>query len=182
MHPFRRSTLAALLAFAGLAAGHAAGAPAPAKPATRPSAAQMMNVSPADCAGCHKDRKVLPPGHVAIKGKTYKDCQACHGAGEGQPASLRTRMPGGHLHALRGVRCGECHDDPKHPQAVPMWKCTSCHGPTKDLAASTAAVKPTNPHQSRHYGTDADCNKCHHQHFKSENDCGKCHPFQFQVP
>jgi hypothetical protein len=181
MNQFRRFTLGALTVLLGLAAGRAAGAQARTAPAVRLTPAQMLKVDPADCAGCHKDQKVLPAGHVAIKGKTYKDCQACHVSGDGQPGSLRTRIPGSHLHALNGIRCAECHDSLKQLRPVPTWKCTSCHGPTKDLAARTANVKPTNPHQSRHYGTDADCDKCHHQHVKSENDCGKCHPFNFQV-
>lgn len=182
MNQFGRFTITALVVLMGLATGRASGTPAQAKPAVRLTTAQMLKVSPTDCAGCHKDQKVLPAGHVAIKGKTYKDCQACHVDGDGQPGSLRTRIPGSHLHALSGIGCAQCHDNPMQPQAVGMWKCTSCHGPTKDLAAKTADVKPTNPHQSRHYGTDADCNKCHHQHMKSENDCGKCHKFNFQVP
>jgi hypothetical protein len=138
-------------------------------------------VQPADCAGCHQDQKVLPAGHVATRGMALKDCQACHGAGEGQPPALATRIPGSHLHALNGVRCGECHDDLKAPKAVPTWKCTSCHDP-KDVAAKSANVQPHNPHASRHYGNNADCNKCHHQHVQSENNCLQCHKFNFQVP
>jgi hypothetical protein len=99
---------------------------------------------------------------------------AAHAAG--------TPATGAERHAKNGVTCADCHGKTGKPQPVPMWKCVSCHGPTKDLAARTEQVQPTNPHQSRHFGTDADCNKCHHQHMKSENECGKCHKFNFQVP
>lgn len=50
------------------------------------------------------------------------------------------------------------------------------------LTASTAGVKPTNPHNSPHYGKHADCNLCHHQHEKSENYCTQCHKFDFKLP
>jgi hypothetical protein len=44
-------------------------------------------------------------------------------------------------------------------------------------------AKPRNPHENRHYGTEADCNLCHHQHKKSENFCLPCHQrFDFVVP
>ena len=88
----------------------------------------------------------------------------------------------GRLHAASGVKCAGCHGNAKKPQAVPMEQCLTCHGDTKALAAKTASVKPTNPHESRHYGTEADCNLCHHQHRKSENFCLDCHPrFDFKV-
>lgn len=177
MNPIQKFATAALVLFLGLTAGHAAGQPGP----RACTAAQMLKVKPADCAGCHKDAKVLPAGHVATKGMGLKDCQACHQAGQDKPGALETRVPGSHLHALNGVRCAQCHDDLKKPQSVPMWKCTSCHDP-KELAARSAAVQPRNPHNTRHYGDHPDCNKCHHQHRKSENDCAQCHPFSFQVP
>jgi len=88
----------------------------------------------------------------------------------------------GKLHAASGVKCADCHGSVKKPQAVPMEKCLSCHGDTRALAAKTANVKPVNPHESRHYGTEADCNLCHHQHKKSENFCLDCHNrFDFKV-
>ena len=149
MDHFRRFAIAALMLFMGMGAGHAAGTPG--KTVAGHSAAQMLKVQPADCAGCHKDKKVLPDGHVATKGMAYKDCQACHEA-SGQPGSLRTHIPLGHLHALNGIRCAQCHDNLKAPQPVPFWKCVACHGPTKDLAARTANVQPHNPHESRHHG------------------------------
>ncbi len=89
----------------------------------------------------------------------------------------------GKLHASMGITCAQCHENVKKPAAVPMLKCVSCHGPTEKLAAKTAHVKPRNPHENRHYGTEADCNLCHHQHKKSVNFCLPCHQrFNFVVP
>jgi RecJ-like exonuclease len=85
-------------------------------------------------------------------------------------------------HAGNGITCAQCHGQSGKKAVVPMEKCLSCHGDTKELAAKTAKVKPLNPHESRHYGTDADCNLCHHEHMKSENLCLPCHKFNFQVP
>ena len=85
-------------------------------------------------------------------------------------------------HAAKGVACKGCHETRK-PQPVAMTKCLTCHGDTKAIAQRTANVKPTNPHNSRHYGTEADCNSCHHQHKTSESLCADCHPsFKFKVP
>ncbi|BDU78300.1 cytochrome c3 family protein [Mesoterricola sediminis] len=124
----------------------------------------------------------LPAGHVSIQGKSFKDCKTCHTGAQGKPASLVGKLKGVQIHALAGVTCAQCHDGKGKPAPVPTWTCVGCHGPTKDLAARTAQVKPHNPHQSRHYGTDAACAKCHHMHRASENDCLQCHAFQFQVP
>jgi hypothetical protein len=89
----------------------------------------------------------------------------------------------GKRHAAAGIKCAGCHGNAKKPQAVQMEQCLTCHGDTAKLAAKTAGAKPLNPHESRHYGTDADCNICHHQHRKSENFCLDCHPrFGFTVP
>lgn len=89
----------------------------------------------------------------------------------------------GKLHASMGIKCAQCHGNVKKNEAVPMEKCVSCHGPTEKLAAKTANAKPRNPHENRHYGTEADCNLCHHQHKKSENFCLPCHQrFNFVVP
>jgi hypothetical protein len=88
----------------------------------------------------------------------------------------------GKLHAASGVKCADCHGNVKKPQPVAMEKCLTCHGDTTALAEKTANVKPRNPHESRHYGTEADCNLCHHQHRKSENFCLDCHNrFDFKV-
>jgi hypothetical protein len=85
-------------------------------------------------------------------------------------------------HGAKGLPCQTCHANPKKPQPVAMDKCVTCHEP-KALAQKTANVKPTNPHESRHFGTEADCNSCHHQHKPSESLCADCHPrFNFKVP
>ena len=89
----------------------------------------------------------------------------------------------GKLHTSMGVTCAQCHENATKPEPVTMEKCLSCHGDTQKLAKKTANVKPRNPHDSRHYGTEADCNLCHHQHRKSENFCLPCHQrFDFVVP
>ena len=86
------------------------------------------------------------------------------------------------FHASKGVTCADCHGENNQREAVPMIKCLECHD-TKDVAAATADLKPTNPHNNRHYGTETDCNYCHHQHKKSENFCLPCHVrFHFVVP
>jgi hypothetical protein len=85
-------------------------------------------------------------------------------------------------HADRGISCVQCHGKAAKKSVVPMQQCLSCHGDTKELAARTAKVKPTNPHENRHFGTEADCNRCHHEHAVSENLCLPCHRFPFQVP
>jgi hypothetical protein len=89
----------------------------------------------------------------------------------------------GKLHASVGIECVQCHVNADKPEPVTMEKCLSCHGETAKLAEKTAKVKPRNPHESRHYGTEADCNLCHHQHRKSVNFCLSCHQrFDFVVP
>lgn len=86
------------------------------------------------------------------------------------------------FHASQGVACVDCHGDDNQREAVAMMTCLECHN-TKDLAAATANVQPTNPHNNRHYGTETDCNYCHHQHRASENFCTPCHlRFDFKVP
>lgn len=86
------------------------------------------------------------------------------------------------FHASVDVKCADCHGDENQREAVPMIKCLECHD-TTELAEKTADVTPTNPHENRHYGTEADCNLCHQQHKKSENFCLPCHGrFDFIVP
>ena len=85
-------------------------------------------------------------------------------------------------HAARGVTCAQCHGKSGKPAAVPFRQCQGCHDPA-DLAARTAQAKPTNPHENRHYGTQTDCTRCHHEHQASENLCLPCHMrFIFKVP
>jgi hypothetical protein len=86
-------------------------------------------------------------------------------------------------HAGQGITCAQCHGKSAKKEVVPMQQCLGCHGDTKDLAVRTAKVKPTNPHENRHFGTEADCNRCHHEHATSENLCLPCHQrFGFKVP
>lgn len=86
------------------------------------------------------------------------------------------------FHAGKGVSCADCHGDDNQRAAVPMIKCLECHD-TKDVAKATADLKPTNPHDNRHFSTETDCNYCHHQHKPSENFCTPCHlRFEFVVP
>ena len=90
----------------------------------------------------------------------------------------------GKVHAAEGYRCAKCHGTAKKTDPVPQETCLSCHGDgdSKKLAASTAKVKPVNPHENRHYGTEADCGLCHKQHQASVNYCADCHPrFDFKV-
>jgi hypothetical protein len=155
---------------------------APKEKTAGPSVSMKSDVDAWDCAGCHKDKKVLPDNHVATKEMPYEGCLVCHIPGEGNAGSLRTKIPGSHFHTLRGIKCVQCHGKMKKPEPVEMSQCVSCHGETAKLAEKTANVKPQNPHQSPHYGTDADCNLCHHQHSKSENFCSQCHSFNFIVP
>ena len=86
--------------------------------------------------------------------------------------------PLGKIHNAEGVKCVKCHGTAKKTDPVPQETCLSCHGDgdSKKLAASTAKVKPVNPHENRHYGTEADCNLCHHVHVPSVNYCADCHP------
>ncbi|PKN71086.1 MAG: flavodoxin [Deltaproteobacteria bacterium HGW-Deltaproteobacteria-12] len=112
----------------------------------------------------------------------YEGCLVCHIPGEGNAGTLKAKIPGSHLHALKGVKCEQCHGKVKKPEPVEMSKCIACHGATAKLAEKTAKIKPHNPHTSPHYGTELDCNLCHHQHTKSENYCAQCHKFNYIVP
>jgi hypothetical protein len=88
----------------------------------------------------------------------------------------------GKMHGRMGIECSQCHGNLTKTEPVSMEKCVSCHD-TNKLADSTSGLKPTNPHNSRHYNTEADCNLCHHMHKKSENFCLPCHKrFDFIVP
>ena len=90
----------------------------------------------------------------------------------------------GKLHEDEGVKCAKCHGKADKAVPVPQEKCLNCHieGDSRKLAASTAKVKPTNPHENRHYGTEADCGLCHRQHEASVNYCLDCHSrFDFKV-
>jgi hypothetical protein len=164
----RLLALAALMLAAGLFL------PAEAAPTRDPKA------TAGDCVACHKGEKVLPDKHRATKGQKLEACEKCHE--RGTEDALAGKVPGSHLHQLSGVGCVQCHGNVKKPTEVAHEKCMSCHDTTK-LAEKSASVKPKNPHNSPHYGKDADCNLCHHQHAKSENYCAQCHEkWEFKVP
>ncbi len=150
---------------------------APAQDAGR--AKLLPDAKGTDCIACHNGGNPLPQNHVPVAGKELHDCTACHASGT--TADLRGRLPLFHSHLLSGLTCASCHADPKAPEPVEAATCMGCHDP-QQVATTTAAVKPTNPHESPHYGNKADCNLCHHQHEKSENYCSQCHTFDFKVP
>jgi len=133
---------------------------------------------PGDCSACH-GKDILPDRHSDTKEMNWKGCQTCH---KKDKMALVSKMPGSHLHQLEGINCVSCHGKTEKPEALEMDKCVACHGSTAALAEKTAKVKPENPHTSPHYGTELDCNLCHHQHKKSENYCSQCHKFDFIVP
>lgn len=86
------------------------------------------------------------------------------------------------IHAGKNIACADCHGNEGQRSVVAMITCLDCHD-TTELAEATAEGQPTNPHENRHYSTEADCNLCHHQHKKSENFCLPCHNrFDFIVP
>lgn len=166
----------ALLVMVWLSLGLAA---AQAAPPTRDLTAQ-----PQDCVACHKGEGryggAMPAKHKPVQGRKLAECLECHE--KKTPDSLITKLPGSHLHQLAGVSCADCHDKTTKPALVESARCLSCHGSGDKLAALTAKVKPQNPHRSVHYGTELDCNLCHHQHEKSENYCAECHRYDYKVP
>ncbi len=145
---------------------------------TRPKA---VEVKAWDCAGCHK-KMMLPRDHVPTSEMPYEGCLVCHIPGEGNAGTLKGKIPGSHVHALKNIKCAQCHGQVKKPESVEMRQCLGCHGGTAKLAERTKNVKPLNPHTSPHYGTELDCNLCHHQHSRSEDYCAQCHKFNFVVP
>jgi hypothetical protein len=105
----------------------------------------------------------------------------------GSPAATAASRPSAAArdfkHSAQGMGCPDCHGKVKKQTQVQTMKCLECHGDTKALAERTAKLKPTNPHDNRHYGTEADCRLCHREHAKSENFCLPCHDrFDFKVP
>jgi hypothetical protein len=140
---------------------------------------RVTTAKPGNCVACHGSEKVLPQGHEDTKTMTFEACKGCHPK-TGAPR-LEGKMPGSHLHQLSGVTCVKCHGKAKKVEAVKMNQCVGCHNPDK-LVEKTEKVKPENPHTSPHYGSELDCNVCHHQHAKSENFCSQCHKFDFVVP
>lgn len=134
-----------------------------------------------DCAACHKaEAKPLPAKHKNTLAMKWADCLECHE--KRTEDTLVTKLPGSHAHQLAGVGCVDCHGKTDKPVPVEMDKCLTCHKSGDKVAALTAKLKPQNPHLSAHYGSELDCNLCHHQHQKSENYCAECHAWKFQVP
>ncbi len=88
---------------------------------------------------------------------------------------------GAELHKAKGVACADCHGKAKKPSYVEAAQCLTCHGPAEALAASTAQVKPENPHASPHWGAQMQCAVCHLQHAAPVDWCAHCHRFGFQV-
>lgn len=86
-----------------------------------------------------------------------------------------------HVHQTKGLTCAACHTDASNPEPVEADTCMRCHDPEK-ISAATEKTPPANPHNSPHYGKQADCNLCHHQHEKSQDYCAKCHKYNFTVP
>lgn len=142
-------------------------------------AKRLPESKPSDCASCHTGKNPLPRNHPSTDGLGLKDCQTCHVPGGDH--SLAGKLPLSHIHQLNGVTCARCHQDVKNPEPVEFKKCLTCHDMEK-VSLATSRVKPTNPHNSPHYGQKADCNLCHHQHEKSENYCLQCHKFDFKIP
>jgi len=163
----------ALVALAVTMFGLFSGAFAQGKPKLLPTA------KPSDCAACHGKTVPLPKGHVALANKKLADCAGCHA--KGGATALTGKLTLSHIHQLAGVTCKSCHDNPRKAEAAKSTKCLTCHAGDAIFAA-TAQVKPSNPHDSPHYGKESDCNICHHQHEKSENFCTQCHKFEFKVP
>lgn len=146
---------------------------------TAGAAEKVANPKAGNCVACHKGKKMLPADHTDTKAMTYKDCLNCHD--KTGPQRLEGRLPASHTHRLSGITCAMCHGKMKKPSEVEMKRCLTCHDMEK-VVSKTAEVRPANPHTSPHYGTDLDCNLCHHQHRKSENYCSQCHTFEFRVP
>lgn len=140
---------------------------------------EQANYRGGECAGCHGRETKLPQAHPDTKAMNLQACKKCH-APKGR--DIRGKLPGSHYHLLANITCEQCHKKVNEPEMPTMDQCVVCHGSTAELAEKTKDVKPRNPHASPHYGTELDCNYCHHQHTKSENYCGRCHTFGFKTP
>ncbi len=132
---------------------------------------------PGDCDACHESGEALPQGHVDTAAMNGNACGACHAG----TAGLRTKIPLGHIHQLKGVSCKECHEDPSSAMAADSGVCKRCHDNMALLIESTNDLA-VNPHFSPHEGSVPDCNRCHHQHKGSENICAGCHNLEYKVP
>lgn len=133
---------------------------------------------PGDCIACHESKEVLPQDHADTKVMMDSECTTCHKPGA---TSLRTKIPLGHTHQLKGLSCKKCHEDPASVKNADSKVCLTCHNNMEQLVEATNELK-VNPHHSPHGGMDINCNKCHHQHKKSENYCNQCHNLKYKVP
>ena len=143
-----------------------------------PSLKAPATPKPGECTACHEGKEVLPQGHVETKDMMGKECDACHRPEE---ASLRTKIPLGHMHMLEGISCKGCHEDPASAEAIDPTVCKKCHDDLNLLMDRTNDLA-VNPHFSPHEGKVPECVRCHHLHKGSENYCGQCHGLEYKVP
>lgn len=132
-----------------------------------------------DCPACHGAQAVLPATHPPTRDMDLKRCRSCHAPATAH--DLTGTLRGSHLHALSGVACARCHTGAAPDADVDFERCLACHDPVA-LAQASAGRGAVNPHDSPHYGKQADCNLCHHQHARSEDYCAHCHSFELHVP
>ena len=130
---------------------------------------------PKNCAVCHLSLKALPDKHIKVVEKT--DCFGCHDRAK---QNLIGRLGLAHLHLFRDVSCSDCHAE-KPFARVGTDTCLGCHDSFETVVQNTASMEH-NPHGSPHYGTEVDCDMCHHMHTKSENLCQQCHDWETPVP
>ena len=150
------------------------GAPESSRALEKQAPKRLKDAAAGDCAACHGTASALPKDHPATKGQGLSQCAECH---DGKKAVLlRGKIPLGHLHLLEGVSCTDCHGQGE-ARAIARDKCLECHDSGEALAKLTMPrdKKSLNPHESPHYGTELDCELCHHAHAKSENYCVQCH-------
>ena len=78
------------------------------------------------------------------------------------------------------LTCNDCHLTTT-PKPLTTEQCLSCHGSLEEMAEATKKLDPE-PHNSPHYGSELDCDLCHHEHSLSENFCAQCHEWKLVVP
>ncbi len=78
------------------------------------------------------------------------------------------------------LTCNDCHLT-LTPERLTTEQCLSCHGSLEEVAEATKDLDP-DPHNSPHYGSELDCDLCHHEHSVSENFCAQCHEWELIVP
>jgi hypothetical protein len=140
---------------------------------------QAVQEPPAgNCAACHGDKAVLPPGHADTREMMIAECAQCHTRTD---KNLWTKITLSHIHALHAIGCGDCHKNPAQPAPLSTGECLTCHGTFETVAALTETLHP-DPHHSPHYGISVDCDLCHRSHLKSENFCAQCHDWVLVVP